>query len=229
MFIQKQKESWKVSWREEQLTTYTTQVDFNYITPISVGFFTAFIMGPVFWVLLETSITKGFRAAVAFDIGVILADVLFIMATYYGSVKLFLSESNKEGLFVLGGTIILLFGVYSWLTRNKEEEKVEVTESKHNYLGLAIKGFAINIFNVGVFIFWGGVTIVAGPSTGNDPLGFVTFFLIVLLSYFITDLGKIIVAKQLKVFINEKTIVFVKSLLAIILVISGTVLIIGGL
>jgi len=204
-------------------------VDFNYITPISVGFFTAFIMGPVFWVLLETSITKGFRAAVAFDIGVILADVLFIMATYYGSVKLFLSESNKEGLFVLGGTIILLFGVYSWLTRNKEEEKVEVTESKHNYLGLAIKGFAINIFNVGVFIFWGGVTIVAGPSTGNDPLGFVTFFLIVLLSYFITDLGKIIVAKQLKVFINEKTIVFVKSLLAIILVISGTVLIIGGL
>jgi len=186
-------------------------------------------MGPVFWVLLETSITKGFRAAVAFDIGVIAADVLFIVATYYGSVKLFLSESNKEGLFVLGGTIILLFGAYSWLTRNKEEEKIEVTESKHNYLGLAVKGFAINIFNVGVFVFWGGVTIVAGPSTGKDPLSFVTFFLIVLLSYFITDLGKIIVAKQLKVFINEKTIVFVKSLLAIILIISGTVLIIGGL
>ncbi len=204
-------------------------MDFNYITPISVGFFTAFIMGPVFWVLLETSITKGFRAAVAFDIGVIAADVLFIVATYYGSVKLFLSESNKEGLFVLGGTIILLFGAYSWLTRNKEEEKIEVTESKHNYLGLAVKGFAINIFNVGVFVFWGGVTIVAGPSTGKDPLSFVTFFLIVLLSYFITDLGKIVVAKQLKVFINEKTIVFVKSLLAIILIISGTVLIIGGL
>ncbi len=204
-------------------------MDFNYLTPISVGFFTAFIMGPVFWVLIETSITKGFRAAVAFDIGVVLADILFIVATYYGSVKLFLSESNKDGLFVLGGTIILLFGVYSWLTRSKEEEKIEVTESKHNYFGLAAKGFAINIFNVGVFIFWGGVTIVAGPSTGNDPLNFVTFFAIVLVSYFITDLGKIVVAKQLKVFINEKTIVFVKSLLALILVISGAVLIIGGL
>ena len=204
-------------------------MDFNYLTPISVGFFTAFIMGPVFWVLLETSITKGLRAAIAFDIGVILADVLFIVATYYGSVKLFLSESNKEGLFVLGGTIILLFGVYSWLTRKKEEEKIEVTESKHNYLGLAAKGFAINIFNVGVLIFWGGVTIVAGPSTGNDPLNFVLFFSIVILAYFITDLGKIIIAKQLKVFINGKTIVFVKSLLALILVISGIVLIIGGL
>jgi len=204
-------------------------VDFNYLTPISVGFFTAFIMGPVFWVLLETSITKGLRAAVAFDIGVILADVLFIVATYYGSVKLFLSESNKDGLFVLGGTIILLFGVYSWLTRKKEEEKIEVTESKHNYFGLAAKGFAINIFNVGVLIFWGGVTIVAGPSTGNDPLNFIVFFSIVLLAYFITDLGKIVIAKQLKIFINGQTIVFVKSLLALILVISGIVLIIGGL
>ena len=204
-------------------------MDFNYLTPISVGFFTAFIMGPVFWVLLETSITKGLRAAVAFDIGVILADVLFIVATYYGSVKLFLSESNKDGLFVLGGTIILLFGVYSWLTRKKEEEKIEVTESKHNYFGLAAKGFAINIFNVGVLIFWGGVTIVAGPSTGNDPLNFIVFFSIVLLAYFITDLGKIVIAKQLKIFINGQTIVFVKSLLALILVISGIVLIIGGL
>ena len=204
-------------------------MDFNYITPISVGFFTAFIMGPVFWVLLETSITKGVRAAVAFDLGVIIADVLFITATYYGSVKLFLSESNKEGMFILGGTIILFFGLYSWLTRKKQEEKIEVTESKHNYFGLAAKGFAINIFNVGVLIFWGGVTIVAGPTTGSDSPSFLSFFAIVLLSYFVTDLGKILLARRLKVFINEKTIVFVKSLLALILVISGVVLIIGGI
>ena len=204
-------------------------MDFNYITPISVGFFTAFIMGPVFWVLLETSITKGVRAAVAFDLGVIIADVLFITATYYGSVKLFLSESNKEGMFILGGTIILFFGLYSWLTRKKQEEKIEVTESKHNYFGLAAKGFAINIFNVGVLIFWGGVTIVAGPTTGSDSPSFLLFFAIVLLSYFVTDLGKILLARRLKFFINEKTIVFVKSLLALILVISGVVLIIGGL
>ncbi len=203
-------------------------MDYNYLTPISVGFFTAFIMGPVFWVLIETSITKGFRAAVAFDLGVIFADILFIVATYYGSVKLFLSEDNREGLFILGGTIILLFGVYSWFTRKKKEEKIEVTESKHNYFGLAAKGFAINIFNVGVLIFWGGVTIVAGPTTGNDPAGFFVFFSIVLLSYFVTDLGKIVVSKQLKVFINEKTMVFVKSLLAIILVVSGTVIIVGA-
>ena len=58
-------------------------MDFNLLTPVTVGFFTAFIMGPVFWVLLETSITKGFRAAVAFDLGVIIADTCFILICYF--------------------------------------------------------------------------------------------------------------------------------------------------
>ena len=204
-------------------------MDYNYLTPISIGFFTAFIMGPVFWVLLETSITKGFRAAVAFDLGVIFADILFIVATYYGSVTLFLSESNREGLFILGGTIILLFGIYSWFTRKNKDEKIEVTESKHNYIGLAAKGFAINIFNVGVFIFWGGVTIVSSPASGKSFTSFVLFFSIVLLSYFITDLIKISVANRFKTLLTGKGIVIVNSIVSLILVVSGVVLILKGL
>ena len=87
-------------------------MDFNVLTPITVGFFTAFIMGPVFWVLLETSITKGFKAAVAFDLGVILADVCFIGVCYLGSFQLLEEDQNKQGLFVLGGTILLLYGLF---------------------------------------------------------------------------------------------------------------------
>ena len=47
-------------------------------TAIPLGFFLAFMIGPVFFVLLETSVTKGFRAAVVFDLGVIVADIFFI-------------------------------------------------------------------------------------------------------------------------------------------------------
>ena len=43
---------------------------------IPLGFFLAFMIGPVFFVLLETSVIKGFRAALAFDLGVILAGGL---------------------------------------------------------------------------------------------------------------------------------------------------------
>ena len=204
-------------------------MDFNVLTPITVGFFTAFIMGPVFWVLLETSITKGFKAAVAFDLGVMFADVCFIGVCYLGSFQLLEDEQNKQGLFVLGGTILLLYGLFSWINRaKKNKDNLDIQESKENYFGLAVKGFAINILNVGVFIFWGGVTIVSSPASGKSFTTFVLFFSIVLLSYFVTDLMKISVANRFKSLLTGKGIVIVNSLVSIILVVSGVVLILKG-
>ena len=204
-------------------------MDFNIFTPITVGFFTAFIMGPVFWVLLETSITKGFKAAVAFDLGVMFADVCFIGVCYLGSFQLLEDEQNKQGLFVLGGTILLLYGLFSWINRaKKSKDQPDIQESKENYFGLAAKGFAINILNVGVFIFWGGVTIVSSPASGKSFTSFVLFFSIVLLSYFITDLLKISVANRFKTLLSGKGIVIVNSIISLILVVSGVVLILKG-
>jgi threonine/homoserine/homoserine lactone efflux protein len=204
-------------------------VDFSILTPITVGFFTAFIMGPVFWVLLETSITKGFKAAVAFDLGVMFADVCFIGVCYLGSFQLLEDDQNKQGLYVLGGTILLLYGLFSWINRNKKsKDQPEIQESKENYLGLAAKGFAINILNVGVFIFWGGVTIVSSPASGKSFTSFVLFFSIVLLSYFITDLLKISVANRFKSLLTGKGIVIVNSIVSLILIVSGVVLILKG-
>ena len=204
-------------------------MDFNILTPITVGFFTAFIMGPVFWVLLETSITKGFKAAIAFDLGVMLADVLFIGVCYLGSFQLLEEDENKQGLFVLGGTILLLYGLFSWINRSKKSKnQPEIQESKENYFGLAAKGFALNILNVGVFIFWGGVTIVSSPASGKSFTSFVLFFSIVLLSYFVTDLLKISVANRFKSLLTGKGIVIVNTIVSLILIVSGVVLILKG-
>ena len=199
------------------------------LTPITIGFFTAFIMGPVFWVLLETSITKGFRAAVAFDLWVMFADVCFIAVCYFGSIQLLEAEQNKQGLFVLGGTILLVYGIFSFINRNKKNKKQpKIKNFKENYLGLAAKGFLLNILNVGVFIFWGGVLIVSSPTSGKSFTSFVLFFSIVILSYFITDLLKISVANRFKNLLTGKGIVIVNSIISLILIISGIVLIIKG-
>ena len=52
------------------------------------GFLLAFAVGPVFFTLLETSITKGFRAGVVFDLGAIFADVIFIFIAYFSDYAL---------------------------------------------------------------------------------------------------------------------------------------------
>ena len=46
------------------------------------GFLLAFAIGPVFFTLIETSITKGFKAGLFFDLGAQTADIIFILIAY---------------------------------------------------------------------------------------------------------------------------------------------------
>ena len=70
-------------------------------TAVSIGFFLSFVLGPVFFVLIETSITKGLKAAISLNLGVILADVFFIVFCYYTSKQLMDNINNQPGLFRL--------------------------------------------------------------------------------------------------------------------------------
>jgi threonine/homoserine/homoserine lactone efflux protein len=197
---------------------------------IPLGFFLAFMIGPVFFVLLETSVTKGFRAAVAFDFGVIIADVFFITLAYFSSFQLLENLSNQPGLFVFGGTLLAVYGIIIFL-KKPQKSTTEVSEIKFiktNYLGLFIKGFLLNFINIGVLVFWLGVIIITGPSLENDINRFYVFFGTMILAYFITDLFKILLAKQLKRKLTQNRILKVKKLLGLILVICGLVLIVKG-
>ncbi|MAP99933.1 MAG: lysine transporter LysE [Flavobacteriaceae bacterium] len=204
-------------------------MDINVFTPITIGFFTAFIMGPVFWVLLETSITKGFKAALAFDIGVLISDVVFLIICFFGSSQLKSAKENQEGLYVLGGTILLVYGIIYLINRSKKRNRnTELNINKENYFGLAVKGFALNIINVGVLIYWLAATSAFAPAGEANSTGFVLFFSIVLFTYFIVDLFKIIVANRFSRLLTDTTIVFINTLISIILIISGVVFIIKG-
>ncbi|NJB71465.1 threonine/homoserine/homoserine lactone efflux protein [Saonia flava] len=194
---------------------------------IPLGFILSFIIGPVFFVLLETSATKGFRAAVSFDLGVILADAIFILTAYFSSFQLLENLSNQPGLFVFGGVILLIYGVTTFFKNDPKENDKKIKISK-NYLGLFVKGFLLNFINIGVLVFWLGIIIVVGPSLDNDPKRIVTFFSAMLAAYFVTDIFKILLAKQLKRKLTSKRIVLLKKGLGIILVICGLVLITKG-
>lgn len=197
---------------------------------IPLGFFLAFMIGPVFFVLLETSVIKGFRAAVAFDLGVIVADILFIAIAYFSSFQLLENLSNQPGLYVFGGTILVIYGLLILLKKPKKELELteQITIPKTNYIGLFIKGFFLNFINIGVLVFWLGVIIVVSPTLENDTNRFLVFFGTMIGSYFITDLIKIVLAKQLKSKLTPLRIIKVKRLLGLLLVICGTVLIIKG-
>jgi len=178
---------------------------------LPLGFFLSFMIGPVFFVLLETSAIKGFRAALSFDFGVIIADILFITIAYFSSYQLLENLSNQPGLYVFGGVILLIYGLSIILKKDKKEVARNVKITKGGYLNLFIKGFLLNFINIGVLIFWLGIIIVVGPNLNNEPNRIWTFFSSMIAAYFITDLVKIILAKQLRKKLTPKRIYIVKK------------------
>jgi len=79
---------------------------------IPLGFFLSFMIGPVFFVLLETAALKGFKAALVFDLGVILADIIFISAAYFSSLQLLENLNNQPGIYIWWYSTIYLRGHY---------------------------------------------------------------------------------------------------------------------
>ncbi|MBQ0767937.1 MAG: LysE family transporter [Bizionia sp.] len=197
---------------------------------IPLGFFLSFMIGPVFFVLLETSVIKGFRAAIAFDLGVIIADILFIALAYFSSFQLLENLSNQPGLYVFGGTILAVYGLIIFFkkAKNTTESKQEIVIKRTNYYKLFLKGFFLNFINIGVLVFWLGVIIVVSPNLDNDVNRFLTFFGTMVGAYFVTDIFKILLAKQLKSKLTPEIIVKIKKLLGLILVVCGIILITKG-
>ena len=197
---------------------------------IPLGFFLSFMIGPVFFVLLETSATRGFRAGLALDLGVIVADIFFIGIAYFSSFQLLENLSNQPGLYVFGGMILTVYGIIVFIKgpRRDPSKTDEMLRYKNNYLMLFIKGFLLNFINIGVLVFWLGVIIIAGPGLNNDPNRFLVFFGTMIGSYLVTDLFKILLAKQLKRKLTSDIVRRIKKTLGFVLIVCGIVLIVKG-
>ncbi|MCP1995183.1 LysE family translocator [Flavobacterium sp. HSC-61S13] len=203
----------------------------NLLTGISLGFFLSFMIGPVFFILIETSITKGFRAAMSFDFGVILADIVFIAIAYFSSFRLINSIKDEPALYLFGGVIMITYGVISFLKLKKtsiEVIKLESLKIKRDYFNLFVKGFLLNFINVGVLGFWLAIIITLGPEMEMEPNRMLFFFSCVIVAYFITDLFKILLAKQLRKKLIPENILKIKKVSSILLIVFGLVIMSRG-
>lgn len=165
------------------------------------GFILAFMVGPVFFTLIETSINKGFKAGVVFDSGAMFADVVFILIAYFSTEKLLDRVKDDPALLIFGGAVLIAYGVISYIKNKKAIYKIirahHKVEVKSNFGSLFLKGFFLNFINFGVLAGWIGIIIIANTRTSGE-YGVIYFLVTVMLSFIATDLIKITLAKALK-------------------------------
>jgi len=182
--------------------------------------------------LIQTSILKGARAAIMFNLGVILGDIAFIIISYLGSRHLLERIKDDPRLFFIGGLILVVYGLITYFDKSNKKEAedtplIEIPVS-NNYLKLLLKGFFLNFINIGVLGFWLGLIVVIGPTLDMNPNHIFWYFTTIIISYFITDLGKIVLAKKLKKKLTSNVIYKIKKTMGVLLIIFGFGLILKG-
>ena len=206
---------------------------YDFKNALLIGFFMAFMIGPVFFMLIQTSILKGARAAISFDIGVILGDITFILIAYFGSRSLLEKIKDDPRLFFIGGLVLIIYGLITYFDRQSKKEALENEKKievpiKSNYIKLFLKGYFLNFINVGVLAGWLGIVVVVGPTLDMNPTSIFWYFATVILGYAITDSGKILLAKQLKSKMTPLVIYRLKRIMGIILIVCGVFLMLKG-
>jgi threonine/homoserine/homoserine lactone efflux protein len=196
------------------------------------------MIGPVFFLLLETSIRKGIRAAIAFDLGVLLSDLVYILIAlvFYSQVTRITSGEYGHIISIVGGVILMIFGLVNLLRKPKEDAKEidkELNSTKKDLILLGLKGFILNIANPGVIFYW--ITVIAlgadGKKSADDSIDESTYWyiLIIMVTFFAVDLLKIFGAKKLRPFITEKVLIGLNRLIGLIIIGTGALLVIKGI
>ncbi|MFN4299616.1 MAG: LysE family translocator [Thermaurantimonas sp.] len=197
------------------------------IAAVILGITLSFMVGPVFVLLIETSIYSGATKALAFNLGVLLSDIFLIALASYGSEQLLSDITGNNYIYLAGGAIILIYAIFSFVKKQKiSVQKIEIQSS---YSKNILKGFLINFMNVGVLAYWMTSIVLVGNRYDYQFKKMFMYFSITLGTYFSVDLIKILFARKMRKYLQHSHMQKLNTAVSIILGIFGISLILKGL
>lgn len=113
--------------------------------------------GPIFFSIVQSSIEKGWRYGVAIALGTCTSDLFMSFGVFI------LFKNQKEiivspGLKLLGGLVLLIFGMYQF-KRKKEAGRNELEKETHK-IKYFIKGAFLNLGNPINYVNWFTIILV---------------------------------------------------------------------
>lgn len=187
-----------------------------------LGLITAFSFGPIFFTIIETSISKGHRWAISIAVGVLISDALIISISFLSLGQLIQDQGVNKTVGVIGGFLLIGFGLYQILKAPPPPRTVNLNTSSHlTYLLYVGKGIVVNAVNPLVFIYWlSAVTIVTVDRDYNDA-DRIIFFAAALLSSFSFDVVKTFFASKLEHLLTPRLINIISKIVGCCIIYFG--------
>lgn len=175
-------------------------------------------IGPIFFLLIETSFCRGPRHAIALDLGVIAADILCIAAAFFASGDLVQLIDKHPGFYRITALIILVYAIYMMVSKTKMHLPGEEKLISQNYFRTFLNGFFFNILNIGVVLFW-LVTVISVRNAYPDLDEFLLYMALVVVTYLFIDFIKIYLAKQFHYKLTDRLATRIRNIVGFILLI----------
>lgn len=199
---------------------------------IKFGVLLAFLIGPVFFAIIQTSAERGFAKGVLVAIGVSASDAAYVLICYLGLIQLIESPVFRQQMAYIGGAILIVFGLYHLIIKSRKSianPTVQPAEASNSFR-YVLKGFFINAFSPMVPIFW-----ISTISMASNVLGlvkdsdFTIFFSSMLATVLATDIAKAYLAGRLRSIMKPKIMMWLNLVVGAALIGFGLQLIFRSL
>lgn len=151
-------------------------------------------IGPIFFLLIETSFSRGPKHAMTLDLGVVAADIICIVASYFASGDLVQIIDKHPGFYRITAFIVFIYALYMIVSKTRMHLAGEEKLINQNYIKTFFNGFFFNILNIGVVLFW-LVTVISVRNAYPETKEFLLYMVLVVATYLVIDLFKIYLAK----------------------------------
>ncbi len=190
---------------------------------IQLGFLLAFLVGPVFFTIIQTSVERGFLNGVLVAVGVSLSDTLYVTICYFGLLQFLNEPSVKIYMAYIGGVILIVFGLYHIFVKARKARLVSFTVvNEASPLKFISRGFIINGITPTVLLFWIGTLSAATLDFGfTKGYEFFILFASLLVTVFATDIIKAYLADRLRKIMTAKILVILNVVVGICLFVFG--------
>lgn len=184
---------------------------------------TLFGFGPALLALVQTSISRGFKAGVSLAFGVFLSDLFLVLLSFEGVIQVVEQPKNKLAFGIVSGLILIVFGIITYIRKPKTKAD-EITVKDPKTVTYILKGFFLNVANPFIWIFWMGSMVAITSNYEKDEKAILTMFTVTLITVFLSDTLKSYLAGKLKPLLTVKLLTLINSIAGIGLILFGITL-----
>lgn len=200
---------------------------------IILGITVSISVGPAMLALLQTSIKNGIKTGIFLALGIFTSDLIVVICAYFGASHIVTNQDTHLIFGIIGGSILIIFGLFQSLRRVQLSEKVEAIQEikvkKPGVFPYYFKGFILNIANPFLWAFWITSVIAISSSYAGNKLAVLLFFSGTLGTVLSIDILKCILANKIKVNTNPSLKLWINRIVGFIFILFGIFVIINVL